>query len=119
MIIVVNFLIVIVKSSIFNYIFEQLHETCLDKVKQIVDKAAANLQDIIRFFDLKPKYGELYPKVWDSLSKISNQISDIRDPYFMTFEEIEMLDKAASEFEERNKKAKMTSTQDGTIDLTD
>ena len=106
MIIVVNFLIVIVKSSIFNYIFEQ-RETCLDKVKQIVDKAAANLQDTIRFFYLKPKYGELYPKVSDILSKISNQISDIRDPYFMTFEEIEILDKAASEFEERNKKAKI------------
>ena len=68
---------------------------------------------------MEHKNGELYTKVSDSLAKIKNQISDIRDPYFMTFEDVEILDKAASEFERRKKKAKMTSTQDGTIDLSD
>ncbi|PWA61015.1 hypothetical protein CTI12_AA377250 [Artemisia annua] len=83
----------------------QLHETCLDKIKDIVDSAAATIEHFVDTFGTlyEEQFGELHLQVWYDLSFISNQIKDIRDPYFITIEELEMHDIAAAEYEEKLK----------------
>ncbi|PWA52818.1 cytochrome P450 [Artemisia annua] len=84
---------------------KQLHETCLDKIKVIVDSAAATIEHFVDTFGriYEEEFGELHLQVWYDLSFISNQIKDIRDPYFITIEELEMHDIAATEYEEKLK----------------
>ncbi|PWA53169.1 hypothetical protein CTI12_AA445290 [Artemisia annua] len=84
---------------------KHLHETCLDKIKVIVDSAAATIEHFVDTFGriYEEEFGELHFQVWYDLSFISNQIKDIRDPYFITIEELEMHDIVAAEYEEKLK----------------
>ncbi|PWA55250.1 hypothetical protein CTI12_AA430350 [Artemisia annua] len=83
----------------------QIYEACLDKIKDIVDSAAATIKHFADYFGTlyEEQFGELHLEVWYDLSFISNQTKHIRDPYYITIEELEMHDIAASEYEEKLK----------------
>ncbi|PWA45115.1 hypothetical protein CTI12_AA520500 [Artemisia annua] len=95
----------------------QLHETCLDKIKDIVDSAAATIEHFVDTFGTfyEEQFGELHLQVWYDLSFISNQIKNIRDPYFITIEELEMHDIAAAEVSSRDTGKTMVDASMGEI----